>query len=81
MNLPVELQKIMAAEAEAIREAKAHEIKAIGEKKASYFLRNAAESLRTNSVSLQLRYLQSLSQIATENNSTIIFPIPIEIIN
>jgi erythrocyte band 7 integral membrane protein len=77
--LPIQLQRAMATEAEATREAKAKVITAQGEQKASHALRNAAEIISGNSVALQLRYLQTLSGIATEKNSTIIFPIPIEL--
>ncbi|RNA19224.1 erythrocyte band 7 integral membrane -like [Brachionus plicatilis] len=81
VKLPVEIQKAMAVEAEATSEARALVITALGEKKASYMLKNAADSFIKNPISIQLRYLQTLSQIATENNSTIIFPIPIEFLN
>lgn len=77
MKLPIEVQISIATETVAKREARALTIMAIGEKKASYFLKNAADSFKGNSISIQLRYLQTLSQIASENNSTIIFPIPI----
>ena len=71
----------MAAEAEAVREARANTIAADGEKEASYSLKKAADSIAQNPVAIQLRYLQTLSQIASENNSTIIFPIPIALNN
>lgn len=68
----------MAKEAEASREARAKLVIAQGEYKASRSLKDAAEMFDHNPIALQLRYLQTLSSIATENNSTIIFPIPIE---
>lgn len=77
IKLPFEVQKSMAAEAVAIQETRALRTIAIGEKKASHFLKNAADSLKGNKISIQLRYLQALSQIGSENNSTFIFPIPI----
>ena len=71
----------MAAEAESSREARSKVIAADGEKNAAVSLKEAADTLNQNSVALQLRYLQTLSNIAAENNSTIIFPIPIEFLN
>ena len=69
----------MAAEAEATREARAKVIAAEGEQKASRALRDAAEILSQTSSAIQLRYLQTLNSIAGEKNSTIVFPLPIEI--
>jgi erythrocyte band 7 integral membrane protein len=66
----------MAAEAEASREARAKVIAAEGEQKASRQLKEAADVINTSPVALQLRYLQTLTQISAEKNSTIIFPIP-----
>jgi erythrocyte band 7 integral membrane protein len=68
----------MAAEAEASREARAKVIAAEGEQKASRQLKEAADVIATSPVALQLRYLQTLTQISAEKNSTIIFPIPSE---
>ncbi len=68
----------MATEAEASRDAKAKIIAAEGEQKASIALKQAADIVSSNPIALQLRYLQTLSDISTEKNSTIIFPIPIE---
>ena len=68
----------MATEAEATREAKAKVISAEGEQKASVALKEAADIIKQNPVALQLRYLQTLTNISAEKNSTIIFPIPIE---
>ncbi|CAF0820461.1 unnamed protein product [Brachionus calyciflorus] len=81
IKLPLHLQKAMASEAEATREAIANVIIAKGEKEASISLKKAADLLGKNPVAMHLRYLQALSQIATENTSTIVFPIPIELNN
>ena len=69
----------MAAEAEATREARAKVIAAEGEQKASRALKEAAEVIADSPAALQLRYLQTLSSIAAENNSTIVFPVPMEL--
>lgn len=79
VRLPVQLQRAMAAEAEAAREARAKVIAAEGEQKASRALRNAAEVIAMSPQALQLRYLQTLNSIAAEKNSTIVFPLPLEI--
>ncbi|XP_075679963.1 mechanosensory protein 2-like isoform X2 [Dermatophagoides pteronyssinus] len=79
VRLPVQLQRAMAAEAEAAREARAKVIAAEGEQRASQALRQAAEVMSGNPAALQLRYLQTLSSIAAEKNSTIVFPIPLEL--
>ena len=71
----------MAAEAEAAREARAKVIAAEGEHKASRSLRQAAEIIIESPAALQLRYLQTLSSISAENNSTIVFPVPVDLIN
>jgi len=78
VRLPVSLQRAMAAEAEASREAKAKVIAAEGEQKASKALKEAADVISQSSTALQLRYLQTLNSIAAERNSTIIFPLPID---
>ncbi|XP_040577151.1 band 7 protein AGAP004871 isoform X5 [Lepeophtheirus salmonis] len=78
VRLPVQLQRAMAAEAEAAREARAKVITAEGEQKASRALREASEIISESSAALQLRYLQTLSSISAEKNSTIIFPVPID---
>jgi erythrocyte band 7 integral membrane protein len=72
------MQRAMAAEAEASREARAKVIAAEGEQKASLALKEAADVINSSPVALQLRYLQTLTQVAAEKNSTIIFPVPIE---
>lgn len=79
VRLPVQLQRAMAAEAEAAREARAKVIAAEGEQKASRALKNAAEVIALSPQALQLRYLQTLNSIAAEKNSTIVFPLPLEI--
>lgn len=80
MSLPVQLQRAMAAEAEATREARAKVVAAEGEKKASQSLKEASDIISKSKSALQLRYLQTLSSIASEKTSTIVFPIPIEMI-
>jgi len=79
-RLPVQLQRAMAAEAEAAREARAKVIAAEGEQKASRALKEASEIISESSSALQLRYLQTLNSISAEKNSTIIFPLPIDFI-
>jgi len=79
VRLPVLLQRAMAAEAEATREARAKVIAAEGEQRASRALKEAAEVIADSPAALQLRYLQTLSSIAAENNSTIVFPVPMEL--
>merc|ERR1719323_1378172 len=79
-RLPVQLQRAMAAEAEAAREARAKVIAAEGEQKASRALREASDVISESSSALQLRYLQTLNSISAEKNSTIIFPLPIDMI-
>ena len=72
------MQRAMATEAEASREARAKVIAAEGEQKASLSLKQAADVINSSPVALQLRYLQTLTNVAAEKNSTIIFPVPIE---
>lgn len=79
VRLPTNMQRAMAAEAEATREARAKVIGAEGEQKASLSLKQAADIINTSPVALQLRYLQTLTNISAEKNSTIIFPVPIDI--
>jgi regulator of protease activity HflC (stomatin/prohibitin superfamily) len=80
IDLPVEMQRAMARQAEAEREKRAKVIHAEGEYQASERLAGAANVLAAQESALQLRYLQTLSEIATENSSTIIFPVPIDIL-
>lgn len=79
VDLPQEMQRAMAKQAEAEREKRAKIIHAQGEEQASKALARAANEVSKNPVTLQLRYLQTLSDIATERNSTILFPLPIEL--
>ena len=80
VELPSTMQRAMAAQAEAERERRAKIIAADGEFQASERLREAAEVMAREPISLQLRYLQTLAEISTENNSTIVFPLPIDLI-
>jgi len=81
VDLPSEMQRAMAKQAEAEREKRAKIIHADGELQASRALAEAAEIISVNSTTLQLRYLQTLTEIAAEKNSTIIFPVPIDMIS
>uniref|UniRef100_A0A0N4Z102 PHB domain-containing protein n=1 Tax=Parastrongyloides trichosuri TaxID=131310 RepID=A0A0N4Z102_PARTI len=76
--IPQSLQRAMAAEGEAAREAKAKVIAADGEKEASKALKEAADIMSSNPNAIQLRYLQTLSHIGQDNSSTIVFPFPVE---
>jgi len=80
VDLPQEMQRAMARQAEAEREKRGKVIHAAGERQAAQNLAAAAETISQNPVTLQLRYLQTLSDIATERNSTIVFPLPIDIL-
>ncbi|MDI6777443.1 MAG: slipin family protein [Syntrophales bacterium] len=79
IDLPEEMKRAMAKQAEAERERRAKIINAEGEFQAAQKLIEAAALMETQPMSLQLRYLQTLNQIAAENNSTTIFPIPIDL--
>ncbi|MBN1541776.1 slipin family protein [candidate division KSB1 bacterium] len=79
VDLPAEMQRAMAKQAEAERERRSKIIHAEGEFQASQTLANAAMVMEKSPKTLQLRYLQTLSEIATENNSTIIFPLPLDL--
>jgi regulator of protease activity HflC (stomatin/prohibitin superfamily) len=81
IELPQTMQRAMARQAEAEREKRAKIIHAEGEFQASQQLANAAEVIGKQPASIQLRYLQTLTEIAVEKNSTIIFPVPIEFIS
>jgi regulator of protease activity HflC (stomatin/prohibitin superfamily) len=81
VDLPAEMQRAIAKQAEAEREKRAKIIHAEGEFQASAQLAKAAEVISANPTTLQLRYLQTLTEIATEKNSTIIFPVPIDILD
>jgi len=80
VDLPVEMQRAMAKQAEAEREKRAKIIHAEGERLAATALGQAAEIFGQSPVTLQLRYLQTLVEVAAEKNSTIIFPLPIDLI-
>ncbi len=80
IDLPVEMQRSMAKQAEADRERRAKIIHADGEFQAAQKLQDASNIIATNPVALQLRYMQTLSEIATENTATILFPLPMDII-
>jgi regulator of protease activity HflC (stomatin/prohibitin superfamily) len=79
IDLPQEMQRAIAAQAEAERERRAKVIAAEGEFQAAQRLADAAEIMSKSPITLQLRYLQTLKEIAAEHNSTIIFPIPIDL--
>ena len=81
MRLPANMQRAMATEADATREARAKVISAEGEQKASVALKEAADIISQSPVALQLRYLQTLTTISAEKNSTIVFPVPIEMLS
>jgi regulator of protease activity HflC (stomatin/prohibitin superfamily) len=80
VEIPPNMQRAMARQAEAERERRAKVIAAEGEFQASEKLAQAAEILSRNPAAIQLRYLQTLAEIATEKNSTTVFPIPIDLI-
>ena len=80
VDLPQEMQRAMARQAEAEREKRAKVIHAEGEKQAAMALSEAADVMSHNPITLQLRYLQTLNEIAAEKNSTILFPIPMDVI-
>jgi regulator of protease activity HflC (stomatin/prohibitin superfamily) len=80
IDLPQEMRRAMARQAEAERERRAKIIQAEGEFQAAEKLTAAAAIMSKENLSLQLRYLETLKQISAENNSTILFPLPIEIL-
>jgi len=80
VDLPMEMKRAMAKQAEAERERRAKVIHAEGEFQASERLSNAAAVIEKHPIALQLRYLQALTEIAAENNSTTIFPIPVDLL-
>jgi regulator of protease activity HflC (stomatin/prohibitin superfamily) len=81
VDLPADMQRAMARQAEAEREKRAKIIHADGELQASEKLAQAGHIIATEPVTLTLRYLQTLTEIASEKNSTIVFPLPIELLN
>lgn len=81
VDLPQDMQRAMALQAEAEREKRAKIIHAEGEFQASKQLAEAADVLAQNPYTMQLRYLQTITQISSENNSTVIFPVPVELLS
>jgi regulator of protease activity HflC (stomatin/prohibitin superfamily) len=81
VDIPEQMQRAIAKQAEAERERRAKVIHAQGEFEASQKLADAAKVLETQSSAIQLRYLQTLTEIGVEKNTTIVFPLPIDIIN
>jgi regulator of protease activity HflC (stomatin/prohibitin superfamily) len=80
VDLPAEMQRAIAKQAEAEREKRAKIIHASGEFEASQKLADAANVMQANPITIQLRYLQTLTEISTENASTIVFPVPIKML-
>lgn len=80
VDLPQDMQRAMARQAEAERERRAKIIHAEGEFEASRQLSEAAKVMSENNIALQLRFLQTINEVASENNSTIVLPLPIEIL-
>jgi len=80
VRLPQQMQRSMAAEAEATRDARAKVIASEGEQKAARALKEAARVMASSPAALQLRYLQTLHSISAEKNSTIIFPLPVDLL-
>ena len=80
IDLPQEMQRAMAAQAEAERERRAKVINAEGEFQAAEKLAEASRIIAAHPVALQLRFLQTLSEVATEHNSTTIFPLPVDLL-
>jgi regulator of protease activity HflC (stomatin/prohibitin superfamily) len=81
VDIPESMQRAIAKQAEAERERRAKIIHAEGEFEASAKLAEAAQVLETQPASIQLRYLQTLTEIGVEKNTTVIFPLPIDIIS
>ena len=81
VDLPQEMQRAMAKQAEAEREKRAKIVHAAGELEASVKLAQAASAMAAEPMTITLRYLQTLTEIANEKNSTIVFPLPIELLN
>lgn len=80
VDLPIEMQRAMAKQAEAERERRAKIIHAEGEFQASQKLKDAADIISLQPMALQLRFLQTLTEVASEKNSTTIFPVPIDLV-
>jgi len=80
VDLPIEMQRAMAKQAEAERERRAKVIHAEGEFQASEKLAGAAKIISEEPIALQLRFLQTLTEVASEKSSTTIFPVPIDLL-
>ena len=81
VELPASMQRAMAAQAEAERDRRAKVVHAEGEFQAAQKLTEAAAIIAKEPAALQLRYLQTLTQIATERTSVLVFPLPLEMLN
>ena len=81
VDLPADMQRAMARQAEAEREKRAKIIHAAGELEASEKLAAAAHVIAEEPIAITLRYLQTLTEIGAENNTTVVFPLPIEMLN
>ena len=81
IDLPEEMQRMMARQAEAERERRAKIINALGEFQAAEKLAQAATIIEQHPVAIQLRFLQSLTEVAGQNNSTVVFPVPVDLIS
>jgi regulator of protease activity HflC (stomatin/prohibitin superfamily) len=79
VDLPEHMQRAMAKQAESERERRAKVIHAEGEHQAASHLRDAAEMLENKPMAMQMRFLQTLVQVGAENNTTIVFPVPLEL--
>jgi regulator of protease activity HflC (stomatin/prohibitin superfamily) len=80
VDLPEEMKRAMARQAEAERERRAKVINAQGEFQAAEKMADAAKVLSTYPAAIQLRFLQTLAEVATENNSTVVFPVPVDLV-
>jgi len=80
VDLPEEMKRAMARQAEAERERRAKVINAMGEFQAAEKMADAAKVLSAYPVAVQLRFLQTLTEVAAENNSTVVFPVPIDLV-
>ncbi|MBI6545603.1 MAG: slipin family protein, partial [Cyanobacteria bacterium NC_groundwater_1444_Ag_S-0.65um_54_12] len=81
VDLPENMQRAMARQAEAEREKRAKVIHAQGEYEAAQRLFDAANTIASQPVALQLRYLQTLTEIGAEKNTTVVFPLPVDIVD
>jgi regulator of protease activity HflC (stomatin/prohibitin superfamily) len=81
VDLPEEMKRAMARQAQAERERRAKVINAMGEFQAAEKMADAAKVLTTYPVAVQLRFLQTLTEVAAENNSTVVFPVPIDLLS